>query len=313
MNYELDRITRTYNKLIGPTNELLDRNTGSIVINEDKVLSINEINGLHIEYNKITDGVEINIHVDAGIRINDPVHLCVGMLPSEGRQVIRSRIYIHRNAYVKFLAHCIFQNAKHIEHIMDSEIYLEDNAEMIYKEEHFNSDDGEIYTYPKVIGKLGNNSKLSEEFKLIHGRAGDINIDYDIKQNEKSSCDIMTKIFGKKKDNINIKESLYLNGPYASGTATSRIVLIDNAKSNVFGEIAGNAPYTRGHVDCQEVISDGDAYASATPKISVNNPLSQITHEASIGRVNKKELETLMAHGISKDEAIQLIVRGILR
>ncbi len=45
----------------------------------------------------------------------------------------------------------------------------------------------------------------------------------------------------------------------------------------------------------------------------VTHPLAKVTHEAAIGSVDKKQLETLMAHGLSPEEAVDLIVRGILR
>jgi Fe-S cluster assembly scaffold protein SufB len=38
-----------------------------------------------------------------------------------------------------------------------------------------------------------------------------------------------------------------------------------------------------------------------------------VTHEAAIGTVNRKELETLMARGLSEKEAVDLIIRGMLQ
>jgi len=38
-----------------------------------------------------------------------------------------------------------------------------------------------------------------------------------------------------------------------------------------------------------------------------------VTHEASIGTVDKKELETLMAHGLDPEQATELIVSGMLQ
>jgi Fe-S cluster assembly scaffold protein SufB len=35
--------------------------------------------------------------------------------------------------------------------------------------------------------------------------------------------------------------------------------------------------------------------------------------EAAIGSVDKKQMETLMAHGLSPEEAVDVIVKGILR
>jgi len=45
----------------------------------------------------------------------------------------------------------------------------------------------------------------------------------------------------------------------------------------------------------------------------VSNQLAKVTHEAAIGSVDKKQLETLMAHRLSPEEAVDVIVRGILK
>jgi Fe-S cluster assembly scaffold protein SufB len=38
-----------------------------------------------------------------------------------------------------------------------------------------------------------------------------------------------------------------------------------------------------------------------------------VTHEAAIGTVDRKQLETLMAHGLTPEQAVEMIVRGLLR
>ncbi|MBE9506760.1 MAG: SufD family Fe-S cluster assembly protein, partial [Chloroflexi bacterium] len=40
---------------------------------------------------------------------------------------------------------------------------------------------------------------------------------------------------------------------------------------------------------------------------------ARVTHEAAIGSVNRKELETLMARGLDEDDAVDIIIRGMLR
>ena len=61
-----------------------------------------------------------------------------------------------------------------------------------------------------------------------------------------------------------------------------------------------------------EIVKD-KAVATAIPIVKVRNPLAKVTHEAAIGSVDKKQLETLMAHGLTPEEAVDVIVKGILR
>jgi len=65
-------------------------------------------------------------------------------------------------------------------------------------------------------------------------------------------------------------------------------------------------------VDCLEIVKDR-AVASAVPLVKVTHPDAKVTHEAAIGRVDRHQMETLMAHGLAPEEAVELIVRGLLQ
>ncbi len=113
-------------------------------------------------------------------------------------------------------------------------------------------------------------------------------------------------------DEIVVKETIrQKNGEYARGLAKSRIAVRDHARTEVYGTTEGNAAFARGHVDCVEIVRD-EAVASVVPVVKVTNDRAQVTHEASIGTVAKKELETLMACGSDEDTAVDVIVRGML-
>ena len=307
---EFKQILEAY-ELAGGSANILDEGIGSIIIDSHKVLEKTEIKGLHIKYKIIKNGINVKIFVDDKAEILEPVHLCVGMLQKKGTQKIISEFFIGKNSKVNFLAHCSFPNSEKITHIMDSKVHLAKNAEMSYIEEHYHSDKG-AFVYPKLRADLEEGAKLKEEFKLIKGRVGLLKIDYEVKQEKKSECELLTKVYGKKTDKIEVRESIHLNGAYASGIAKSRIVLKDKSFGNVLGEVEGNAPNSRGHIDCYEVVQGEKARAVSTPKISVKDSRSRVTHEAAIGRINKKELETLMARGLTEEEAVDLIVNGIL-
>jgi Fe-S cluster assembly scaffold protein SufB len=61
-----------------------------------------------------------------------------------------------------------------------------------------------------------------------------------------------------------------------------------------------------------EIVKDR-AVAKAVPIVNVTNPLAKVTHEAAIGSVDKRQMETLMAHGLTPEEAVDVIVKGILK
>ena len=90
------------------------------------------------------------------------------------------------------------------------------------------------------------------------------------------------------------------------------MVLEGDASAEITGITEAHAKGARGHVDCMEIVQ-GRAQASAIPIVKVFHPEAKVTHEAAIGSVDKKELETLMARGLTPEQAVELIVSGILR
>ena len=52
--------------------------------------------------------------------------------------------------------------------------------------------------------------------------------------------------------------------------------------------------------------------ASAISIVRVFHPEAKVTHEAAIGSVDKKALEALMARGLSPEQAVEMMVSGIL-
>jgi len=111
---------------------------------------------------------------------------------------------------------------------------------------------------------------------------------------------------------IKIREEAILSGRNARSVIKTRAGIKDNATSEVYNVTEGNAPYVRGHVDCIEIVS-GNAKAKATPIVSVSDETARVTHEAAIGSVDKKQLETLLSHGLSRKEAVDAIIKGMLR
>ena len=92
----------------------------------------------------------------------------------------------------------------------------------------------------------------------------------------------------------------------------TRVALEGDASAEVTGIAGGNAEGARAHMDCLEIVRDR-ARASAIPIVKVTHPLAKVTHEAAIGSVDRKQLETLMARGLTPEQAVDLIVRGVLR
>lgn len=309
---ELDDLMKAFGEAGGDKGVLANKETAHLVASGHKVLSMRGIDGLEVNAKETLTGISAQVTVKEGVKIKNPVHLCFGILHKKGTQKIKMDVKLLKNASAHFIAHCIFPKAEKIKHIMDAVVEIGESAEMRYSETHYHGLYGGIEVIPKAIVKVDKNGRYFTDFTLIIGRVGSLGIDYTVEAGENAVAELIARVFGHANDEIKIKEKVVLSGENSRGLIKTRIALEDEATAEITGITEGNAAGARGHVDCMEIVKD-NATAKAIPIVSVTNSLAKVTHEAAIGSVDKRQLETLMAHGLTPEEAVDVIVKGILR
>ena len=288
-----------------------NKDTPHLIINANQVLSSHQVEGLIMEPEELPDGVRAKLRVKKGVKIGSPVHLCFGLLPERGVQHIIMDIEIEDEAEVSFMAHCTFPNAVDVEHRMEAQIKVGRQAKYSYFERHWHSDEGMVKVVPVARIELEEGAHFSTEFELLKGRVGLIDLDYRTTCQARSSAEMKARIFGRQDDRIQIREAAHLIGEGSRAVLTTHVAVKNQARAEINNEIIAEAPYARGHVDCKEIIQD-NGLARAVPVVEVRNPKAYVTHEAAIGSVDSKQLQTLMSRGLSEEEAVDLIVEGLL-
>ncbi|HAV41866.1 MAG TPA: SufBD protein [Acidobacteria bacterium] len=288
-----------------------NKDTPHLIINANQVLSSHQVEGLIMEPEELPDGVRAKLRVKKGVKIGSPVHLCFGLLPERGVQHIIMDIEIEDEAEVSFMAHCTFPYAVDVEHRMEAQIKVGRQAKYSYFERHWHSDEGMVKVVPVAWIELEEGAHLPTEFELLKGRVGLIDLDYRTTCQARSSAEMKARIFGRQDDRIQIREAAHLIGEGSRAVLTTHVAVKNQARAEINNEIIAEAPYARGHVDCKEIIQD-NGQARAVPVVEVRNPKAHVTHEAAIGSVDSKQLQTLMSRGLSEEEAVDLIVEGLL-
>jgi Fe-S cluster assembly scaffold protein SufB len=288
-----------------------DPEVAHLVVYHNRVVGLKSLPGLEVKPKEKEDGVYIDFIVQAGTVIAKPVYLCFGMMNETGQQNIVMDMVVGKDARINIFAHCTFPNSINIIHRMDAKICLEQGARYSYFERHIHGEEGGISVYPRARITLKEDSRFSTEFELLKGRVGLIEIDYESTCQARSILEMTARISGRGSDEIKINETAHLEGEKARGVLTTKIAVRDSAKALVYNTLTASAPYARGHVDCKEIVQN-QAYARAVPVIQVNDPRAQITHEAAIGSVDSKQLQTLMSRGLSEEEGVELIIKGLL-
>jgi Fe-S cluster assembly scaffold protein SufB len=131
---EYEALLGAYGRAGGNLDALKNREVGNLVIHENKVLSVNEAEGIRVETRETENGVNIYFLVEEGAKIKYPVHLCFGVLPKEGLQEITLRVEAQDNSEVNVIAHCIFPNAVDVIHKKEDDIKIVEKIHLDGKE-----------------------------------------------------------------------------------------------------------------------------------------------------------------------------------
>ena len=290
---------------------VLNGNVARLEVHGNQVVGAHRVPGLEVETSERDDGIEAHLRLLPGARLEQPVHLCFGMLPEKGRQRINLEIDVEEDASAQVLAHCTFPNAVEVEHRMNARIRIAPGASYSYYERHVHGPDGGVQVVPHATIELGERARFKTEFDLIKGRVGEMDIAYETVCQAHSVLEMVARVSGSGTDTVRIHEKARLVGEAARAVLSTTIALRDDARADVLNTIIAEAPHARGHVDCKEIVQDR-AVAKAIPIVEVHNPTAHVTHEAAIGSVDSKQLQTLLSRGLTEDEAVDLIIEGML-
>lgn len=311
MNENKTTLKDLYDSIGTHDNILNDPNVAHLFIHKNEVLGAKALPGLNIKTEPFEDGIKVNISTDENSKFIKPVHLCFGLFQEKGMQKIIMDVKIGKGTKIDIMAHCTFPNAIDVTHIMEAVLEIGEGAEYSYFERHIHGTTGGVKVFPKAEVRLAKNALFKTEFELIRGRVGLIDIDYITYCSAYSTMEMNARINGTEDDIIRINETGFLLGEHSTGVLTTRVAVRGNAKAEVHNKLIAEAAFARGHVDCKEIIQDNGT-AVAVPIVEVKHPKAHVTHEAAIGSVDSKQLQTLMSRGLNEDEAVDLIIKGLL-
>ncbi len=217
-------------------------------------------------------------------------------------QEMNNLIIIDENIKAKANSYC-FSTSKGF-HKGYGKIVLKKNSELVIDSLH--SWHPETKLDMKYIYYLEESASLLYRYKCLKpGRDMKMITKAFLDKNARAELVVISKAI-----NLESSEEIILNGDNSNGIVRIRVVGEKNSKV-VSKTLIDARAKGKGHLDCQGLmINESDMELIPVLKNKCKNAV--LTHEASIGSINELELAYLMSRGLSKNEAIRLIVNGFL-
>jgi|Deesub1362A_J573_1020465.scaffolds.fasta_scaffold05008_3 hypothetical protein len=292
---------------------MLRPDTPKFFLNFNKITGVKEVPGLILAGKELPNGVMADVIVKKGAKIKTPIHLCFGVVEEEGVQEIIPRFFIEDDSEALILAHCSFPKAKNLVHRMEAQVIIGRRANFLYEERHYHGPYSGAHVYPTFEVDVGPGSRFETVFSLTQGTVGELVIFLDIYAYEEARVEAVAKAYGRsEKDRVRIRDGIFLEGKNARGIIKLRAAATNGGDVLMMGITEASAPGATGHVDCKEIVQGVGSRARAIPIVRVTDENARVTHEAAVGKVSQKELDTLMARGLTEEEAIDMIIKGML-
>jgi uncharacterized protein len=242
-------------------------------------------------------------------QVEFPLSTCVTLANKGVSQNLSNLLVIEKGIRAKAFVTC---NAKAMNlygtHRAKGKMVLKEGVSLEYNHTHkWGENDFVSPDYEFILGK---NSKLIYNYQnLLPPKTMEFKTKMTQAENSSSNINV---VINSENSQVKINEQVLLNGKDSQSVLRLRLVGKKNADISSQSVMEANAP-SRGHLDCQGLLVDKTAKISLTPGLVCRNKDSQITHEASIGKISEDELTYLRMRGLSEDEAIDLIINGFLK
>jgi Fe-S cluster assembly scaffold protein SufB len=299
-------------KMCGMSEVLKSKN--QFFVEENQVLKSNFPKGVKATYKETANGIKAKIIIQKNQKIKEPLFFCFGISDKKFHQEIYPEIIFEENSEATIQSHCSFPNSKDNQHDMEGFFIIGKSAKFNYIEKHYHGEKSGATVSPKMKVQIAEGGQFISDFNLTQGTVGQVKIELEAFLKKDAKAEIGTKVFGTNhKDNIEIIDKIHLEGENSKSLITMRAAAKNGGRVLMQGETYAQAPGSFGHIDCQEIVIGQNSSAKAIPIVEVTHDQARVTHEASVGKINQKELETLMTRGLNEEEATDLIVNALMK
>ena len=104
-------------------------------------------------------------------------------------------------------------------------------------------------------------------------------------------------------------------GKNTTSTIISKGISADQSHNSYRGlvRMMPKAKHSRNYTQCDSMLVGNRCSANTFPYIEVKNRTSEVEHEASTSKMNEEQIFYLQTRGISREDAINLIVNGFCK
>ncbi|GAB6144107.1 SufB/SufD family protein [Desulfocicer niacini] len=243
-----------------------------------------------------------------GVKIEKPLQTCLHIAQDKFSQKVHNIVIAEEDSEVHIIAGC--STSPHLSsglHIGVSEFYVKKGATLKYTMIH---DWGEnIFVRPRTAVHVEEGGVFISNYISLKP-VGSLQSNPVTYLEKDATARLNSILVAGKGCHMDVGSVVELNGAGARAEIISRAIVAGGTIISR-GHIKGKVPGVKGHLECKGLILK-EGLLHAIPELSGLVPGVEMSHEAAVGKIDKREIEYLMARGLTEDDAVSTIVRGFL-
>ncbi len=248
------------------------------------------------------------IRAKKGVKPEKPIQTCFNIAKNGFSQNVHNIIIAEENSEMHIITGCSTSDHVHSGlHIGLSEFFVKKGAILKYTMIH---DWGEnIYVRPRTAVHVEEGGVFVSNYISLKP-VGSLESNPVTILEKNATANFNSILVAGKDSYMDVGAIVELNGEGARAEIISRAIAAGGTIISR-GHIKGNVKGVKGHLECKGLILK-DGLLHAIPELSGCTPGVEMSHEAAVGKIDKREIEYLMARGLDENEAVSTIVRGFL-
>jgi Fe-S cluster assembly scaffold protein SufB len=252
------------------------------------------------------------IHAKAGAKIGMPVQSCLIMKKSQAVQNVHNIIIAEEGSELHIINGCATPSeVEQSLHLGVTEFYVKKNAKLSFTMVHRWSEKTDVR--PRSAAIIEENGTYISSYALLSPLKSIQTFPKVRLVGAGAKSDLYSIVYGTKNSKYDVGGMLSLEAPRTGGKVISRSIATDSSEIIARGDLIGFTGDTKARLECDGLLISDTASIRAVPMLHARAEGSELSHEATVGKVGAEQLSYLMSRGLDEEEATSLIIRGFVK
>jgi uncharacterized protein len=249
------------------------------------------------------------IRVHAGTKVEHPIQSCLYIAKNNFSQNVHNIVIVEEGAEAHIITGCA--TAPHLTsglHVGVSEFHIEKDAVLNFTMVH---DWGErVNVRPRTVTHVAEGASYISNYISLKPVGSLQMFPTTYLEGPGAVARFNSVLVAAEGCHLDVGSRVVLNAPRTRAEIISRAIAA-GGQIIARGDLVGNCPEIKAHLECKGLILK-EGLMHAVPELSGSVPGVEMSHEAAVGKIDRREIEYLMARGMDEEAAISTIVRGFL-